>query len=86
MLKGYKKLTYMSNKSSIDCHYFSEFSFEMIALSVEHSLHKREVPGSSPVHGTEQRFSSFLVHNHNSACRWFYIYFHSLKLVSLKLR
>ena len=31
---------------------FLKFSFERIAQSVVHSLHKREVPGSSPVHGT----------------------------------
>ena len=31
---------------------FLKFSFERIAQSAAHSLHKREVPGSSSVHGT----------------------------------
>ena len=62
--------------------FFSVFhSFGRIAQLVAHSLHKREVPGSSARHYTWQSFSSFL----NSvwwysARMWFYISFHSLSL------
>ena len=38
---------------------FLSFSFGRIAQLVAQWLHKREVPGSSPGHGTKHSFSSF---------------------------
>ena len=57
---------------------FLSFSFGRIAQLVAHSLHKREVPGSSPVHGTKQSFSSFLVYDDILLASDFYIPYHSL--------
>ena len=41
-----------NNKSNIYCLFFLSFSFGRIAPLLAHSLHKREVPVSSPGHGT----------------------------------
>ena len=60
--------------------FLRSFSFGRIAQLVAHSLHKREVPGSSPGHDIWQSFSSFLVYDDILLACYFYISFHFLSL------
>ena len=55
------------------------FSFGRLAELVAHSLHKREVPGSSPVHGTLELLFLLVYDDILLACD-FYIAFHSSSL------
>ena len=56
MLKGYVKPTYIcwTTNQIYVVIIFSEFFVRKVAQLLAHSLHKREVPGSSPRHGTWQ--------------------------------